>query len=236
MILFKRVRDSFRHIEDREWLLLVLETLGVLVFIVVVLRLLWRLIDATPAKQPMSRWMAAAAKLVHFALYALVIAIPATAVLGTWLEGIPLTLPGFDIAPQITRAHGLGQLIMEIHTTLGNGILWGTVTVFAALIPSIGSGFVTVPGAIYLLATGHIGNGIGLAIWGLLFIGLVDNVLRPYLLAGRASIHPLLILLSVLGGLALFGPGGLFLGPLIISLLLGLLSIYAPERDDPVVI
>ena len=95
-------------------------TLGVLVFIVVVLRLLWRLIDSTPAKQPMPRWMDAAAKLVQFALYVLLIAISATAVLGTWLEGIPITFPGFDIAPQITKAHGLGQLIMKTHTTLGN--------------------------------------------------------------------------------------------------------------------
>jgi hypothetical protein len=68
--------------------------------------------------------MAAAAKLVQLALYALLIAIPATAVLGTWLEGIPVTLPGFDIAPQIAKARGLGQLIMEIHTILGNAILW----------------------------------------------------------------------------------------------------------------
>lgn len=100
------------------------EMLGALVLIVVVMRLLWRLIDSTPAKQPVPRWMAAAAKLVQFALYALLITIPATAVLGTWLEGLPVTLPGFDIAPQITEAHGLGQLIMEIHITLGNAILW----------------------------------------------------------------------------------------------------------------
>ena len=100
------------------------EALGMLVFIVVVLRLLWRLIDSTPAKQPMWRWMAAAAEFVQFALYALLIAIPATAVLGTWFEGIPVTLLGFDIALQIAQAHELGQLIMEIHTTLGNAILW----------------------------------------------------------------------------------------------------------------
>lgn len=62
--------------------------------------------------------------LVQFALYALLIAIPATAVLGTWFEGIPVTLLGFDIALQIAQAHELGQLIMEIHTTLGNAILW----------------------------------------------------------------------------------------------------------------
>ncbi|WP_245287071.1 cytochrome b [Bradyrhizobium sp. Tv2a-2] len=109
---------------DADGLRRIHETLGVLVFIVVVLRLLWRLIDSTPAKQPIPRWMAAAAKLVQFALYSLLIAIPATAVLGTWFEGIPVTLPGFDIAPQIARAHGLGQLIMEIHTILGSAILW----------------------------------------------------------------------------------------------------------------
>jgi cytochrome b561 len=113
--LYSGAADGLRRIH---------ETLGVLVFIVVVLRLLWRLIDSAPAKQPIPRWMAAAAKVVHFALYALLIAIPATAVLGTWFEGIPVTLPGFDIAPQITKAHGLGQLIMEIHTTLGSAILW----------------------------------------------------------------------------------------------------------------
>jgi cytochrome b561 len=113
--LYSAAADGLRRIH---------ETLGGLVFIVVVLGLLWQLVDSPPAKQPTPRWMAAAARLVHVALYALLIAIPATAVLGTWLEGIPLTLPGFDIAPHIARARGLGQLIMEIHTILGNVILW----------------------------------------------------------------------------------------------------------------
>ncbi len=99
------------------------ETLGMLVLTVVVLRLLWRLIDSAPATEPMPGWMAAAAKLVQFVLYALLIAIPATAVLGTWLEGLPLTFPGLDIAPQIAHAHRLGQLIIEIHATLVNVIL-----------------------------------------------------------------------------------------------------------------
>ena len=113
--LYSAAADGIRRIH---------ETLGMLVFIVVVLRLLWRLIDRTPATEPIPGWMAAAANLVQFALYALLIAIPATAVLGTWLEGIPITLPGFDIAPQITNVPGLGKLIMKIHTTLGNAILW----------------------------------------------------------------------------------------------------------------
>ena len=72
----------------------------------------------------MPRWMAAAATFVHFALYALLIAIPTTAVLGTWLVGIPVTLLGFDIAPPIAKARGLGQSIMKIHTTLGDALLW----------------------------------------------------------------------------------------------------------------
>lgn len=113
--LYSAAADGLRRVH---------EALGVVLFIVVVLRLLLRLIETTPAKQPMLPWMAAAAKLVHLSLYALLIAIPATAVLGTWLEGIPVTLPGFDIAPLIAKAHGLGQLIMEIHATLGNAILW----------------------------------------------------------------------------------------------------------------
>lgn len=88
--LYSATADGLRRIH---------ETLGVLVFIVVVLRLLWGLIDDTPVKRPMPRWMAAATKFVHFMLYVLLISIPATAVLGTWLEGIPVTLLGFDIAP-----------------------------------------------------------------------------------------------------------------------------------------
>jgi cytochrome b561 len=100
------------------------ETLGVLVFLVVVLRLLWRLIDGAPAKHRMSRWMAAAAKLVQLALYGLLVGIPATAVLGTWLEGIPVTLVGFDFAVDIARARELGQRIMELHAVLGDAILW----------------------------------------------------------------------------------------------------------------
>lgn len=113
--LYSAAADGLRRIH---------ETLGVLVFIVVALRLLWGLINDTTTKRTMPRWMAATAKLVQFALYALLISIPATAVLGTWLEGIPLTLLGFDIAPQIAQMQGLGQLIMKIHTTLANTILW----------------------------------------------------------------------------------------------------------------
>src|SRR3954454_21506103 len=81
------------------------ETLGMLVFIVVLLRLLWRLIDKVPTTDPMPGLIVAmAAKLIQFMLYGLLIAIPPTAVLGTWFEGLPLSFPGFDIAPHIVQA------------------------------------------------------------------------------------------------------------------------------------
>lgn len=113
---------------------------------------------------------------------------------------------------------------------ISNAVLWGTVAIIGALIPSLGTAIVFVPAVLYLLAISHTGGAIGLAIFGLFGVGVVDNFLRPYLVGGKASIHPLLILLSVLGGLAFFGPGGLFLGPLVISLLIGLLSLYTPSN------
>ncbi|HWU24671.1 MAG TPA: AI-2E family transporter [Candidatus Paceibacterota bacterium] len=113
-----------------------------------------------------------------------------------------------------------------------NGVLWGTVAVFASMIPGIGVAIVFVPAVLFLLFAGHTGAGIGLALFGVLVVGTIDNFLRPFLLSSRSSIHPLLVLLSVLGGVAFFGFAGLFLGPLVISLLLGLLSIYAPSQKD----
>jgi len=108
---------------DADGLRRIHETLGVLVFIVVVLRLSWGLIDRMSVKQSMPRAMAEAAKIVHGMLYALLVAVPTAAMLGTWLEGIPVTLVGTDIALPVA-SHGAGQLIMEIHIALGNTILW----------------------------------------------------------------------------------------------------------------
>lgn len=135
----------------------------------------------------------------------------------------------------VLRGALLISLIQGVLTAIGftifgvsNSVLWGTVAFLAALLPGIGVAIVFVPAVLYLAVIGHIGGGIGLALYGIIVIGTVDNLLRPYILGSRSSIHPLLVLLSVFGGLALFGPAGLFLGPLVISLLLGLLSIYSP--------
>ncbi len=112
-----------------------------------------------------------------------------------------------------------------------NSVLWGTVAVIGALIPSVGTALVFIPGVLYLFFIDQVGAAIGLGLFGVFVVGIADNILRPYLVGSKAAIHPLIVLLSVLGGLTFFGPGGLFLGPLVVSLLLGLLSIYTPSHN-----
>ncbi len=110
---------------------------------------------------------------------------------------------------------------------LPNPVLWGTVTAVSALIPAVGTSLVMVPAILYLFATGHVPQAIGLSIWAVMAVGLIDNMLGPKLVGRGAELHPLLILLSVLGGLAVFGAAGIFLGPLSVALLLALLTIHA---------
>ena len=107
-----------------------------------------------------------------------------------------------------------------------NPVLWGLVAAIASLVPPIGTALVLVPAILYLLIIGAIPAAIGLALWSVLAVGLIDNILGPKLIGRGMQLHPLLVLLSVLGGLAFFGPVGLFLGPLIVSFLVTLLSLY----------
>lgn len=107
-----------------------------------------------------------------------------------------------------------------------NFILWGTAAAVASLIPTVGTSLVFIPAIILLFIGGQIFSAIGLLIWGVLAVGLIDNLLGPKLIGRGMQLHPLLILLSVLGGLGFFGPIGLLLGPIILSLLFALLDIY----------
>src|SRR3989344_4756673 len=108
-----------------------------------------------------------------------------------------------------------------------NFILWGVVAAFAALIPGIGTSLVLAPGIAYLFIIGATTPAIGLLIWSVVAVGLIDNLLGPKLVGKGMQIHPLIVLLSVFGGLAFFGPVGIFLGPLCASLLFALVSIHS---------
>lgn len=105
-------------------------------------------------------------------------------------------------------------------------ILLGTVAAFGALIPSIGTSIVLIPSIIYLLVIGDYGNAVGLTIWGSLAVGLIDNILGPYLMSRGNALHPFVILLTVLGGIGLFGPIGFVVGPVLVSFFLVLLELY----------
>jgi predicted PurR-regulated permease PerM len=105
-------------------------------------------------------------------------------------------------------------------------VFWGVVMAFFSLLPLIGAWVVWLPAAIWLLIDGHLGQGLVLLALGVGLISSIDNVLRPILLAGRAQLNGLLVLISVLGGIAAFGPIGLVLGPVIVATMSSLLSAY----------
>ena len=111
-----------------------------------------------------------------------------------------------------------------------NPVLWGTVTVLAALIPGIGTGLSLLSGMIYLFANGQNLQALGLLIWGAVAIALIDNTLGPYLMNRGIKIHQFLVLLSVLGGIVFFGAIGFVLGPLVLAFLFALLEIYRTAK------
>jgi predicted PurR-regulated permease PerM len=109
---------------------------------------------------------------------------------------------------------------------LPSAILWGAVTAVASFIPGIGVLLIVVPGIVSLYLGGNIVGAIGLLAWLFLMSMSIEAYLRPRLLGGKEKIHPMLMLFAVLGGLSFFGPIGLLLGPLALSLLLTLLESY----------
>lgn len=103
---------------------------------------------------------------------------------------------------------------------------WGSVVFLLAAIPGLGASLIWLPAAAYLLFTGSTGWGIGLVVWGVLVVGLVDNLLRPWIVGNDAKLPDLVILISILGGILSFGPLGIIIGPVIAALLDTILNIY----------
>lgn len=108
-------------------------------------------------------------------------------------------------------------------------VFFAAVTFFCAIIPAIGAASVCLAAALLLLVTGHPYMAIFLAIWGVVVVGLVDNVVKPLILKGGMHMPGAVVFFALLGGLAAFGLMGLLLGPLVVSLFVALLRMY--ERD-----
>ncbi|MCR4286070.1 MAG: AI-2E family transporter [Candidatus Kaiserbacteria bacterium] len=124
-------------------------------------------------------------------------------------------------------------MVQGILTALGlsifgfdRAILWGCIAAVGALVPGVGTSIVFIPSVLFLLMTGSQLSALLLGIWGVVAVGLIDNLLGPYVMSRGNDVHPFLILLSVLGGIAMFGPIGFILGPVILSFFLVLLEIY----------
>ena len=143
----------------------------------------------------------------------------------------------------VIRATVKGNLIIAaIQGSLGglafwflgvNGALfWAVLMAFLSLLPAVGAGLVWVPVAAYFLLSGAVWQGLALTAYGVLVIGLVDNLLRPALVGKDTSLPDYLIMISTLGGMAVFGINGFVLGPVIAALFVAVWHIHNTEQID----
>ena len=148
-----------------------------------------------------------------------------------------------DVALSVSRATIKGALLIGViqGTLAGIGfavvgieaaVFWGAVMAVLSILPGIGAPLVWVPAVIYLFMSGQVVAGIGLLVWSGGVVGSIDNFLRPVLVGRDTKMPDLLILLSTLGGIALFGASGLVLGPILAALFLTVLAMYSRVFAD----
>jgi predicted PurR-regulated permease PerM len=169
------------------------------------------------------------------------------AMLNTILSYAPMSRDDKDkmlaVGLSVSRATVKGTLIIGlIQGTLGGigfavagvkaALFWGAIMTILSVLPGIGTALIWGPAVIYLLISGEVAAGLGLLAWSALVVGSIDNVLRPVLVGRDTKMPDLLILLSTLGGLSLFGASGLVLGPILAALFLTVLAIYSRVFAD----
>jgi predicted PurR-regulated permease PerM len=115
---------------------------------------------------------------------------------------------------------------------LSGAVLWAVLMAVLSLLPAIGAALVWLPVAAYLLLTGALWQGLALVAWGVLVIGLVDNVLRPVLVGKDTRMPDYVVMISTLGGVAVFGVNGLVVGPAIAAMFIAVWHIYATRHAD----
>ena len=122
-------------------------------------------------------------------------------------------------------ATGIGMSICGF----GNFVLITALSTLMSLVPFVGTWLIWGPAAAWLAWTGHVGSAIFLVVYGLVFVGMIDNVIRTYILNSNVKLHPLLAFVSVLGGLQVMGLWGVFIGPIVASCLYALVKIFNAE-------
>ena len=109
-------------------------------------------------------------------------------------------------------------------------LLWGVLMAFLSLLPAVGAGLVWLPVAIYFFVTGALWQGVALSAFGVLVIGLVDNVLRPILVGKDTRMPDYVVMITTLGGMAVFGINGFVIGPAIAAMFIAVWHIYIAGR------
>ena len=147
----------------------------------------------------------------------------------------------FDHLAAVTRAMvygtGLTALIQGalvgiafLIVNLPSPVVFGVIAALVGLLPFGGTAIVWGPAALVLAVQGRWGSAIFMLVWGVVLVSLVDNIVRPMLVSGRANVGTLTVFIGVLGGLAAFGAIGLFLGPVILALIIALIRFMLEIR------
>jgi predicted PurR-regulated permease PerM len=116
---------------------------------------------------------------------------------------------------------------------VNGALLWAVSMAFLSLLPAVGAGLIWLPVALYLLASGAVWQGAALIAYGVLVIGLIDNVLRPLLVGKDTKMPDYVVLISTLGGMAVFGLNGFVIGPVIAAMFMAVWDIYIDARTQP---
>ncbi len=139
----------------------------------------------------------------------------------------------------VVKGQFLVAVCQAVAATIGFSIfgipepfLWGLFVIGAALIPFVGTSLIMVPAVVYLFITGNGPQAIGLAIWAAIVVSSIDNLVAPKLVGTQLKLHPLLIMLAVLGGVQFFGILGLLLGPILMSIFVQMIEVYRTDFKD----
>ncbi|MBP6897291.1 MAG: AI-2E family transporter [Pseudacidovorax sp.] len=162
-------------------------------------------------------------------------------------EAVPLARPHthylLNKFTTVIRATVKGNVVVAaVQGTIGGlafwalgvqgALLWGVVMAFLSLLPAVGAALIWAPVAIYFLATGAIVKGLALVFVGVFVIGLVDNLLRPILVGKDTQMPDYIVLISTIGGMALFGISGFVIGPVVAALFMAVWGLFMASNDE----
>ena len=136
----------------------------------------------------------------------------------------------------VVKGAFLTALIQGVIATIGffifgvpEPLLWGMFTVLAALVPTVGTSLSMVPAIIYLVVTGSVPQAIGLTVWAVAAVGMIDNFVGPKLIGNSTRLHPVLVLLAVIGGIQFFGLLGFLIGPILMAIFVAMVDMYRTD-------